>query len=71
MNIASEIEILTHDADNLRSVILATYDAIYCGSSSYLEYEGALNIAFLLSNDLMKKLNKLTDEVYKLQRKDK
>lgn len=71
MNIAIKIEDLACDAEYLRSVILATFDAIYNGANSYKEFEGALNVAFVMSHNLSRELDKLTNEVYEWQRKEK
>lgn len=68
MSLAFKIEEMEHEAEMLRSVTLATYEAIYHGNTAHEEFEGALNMVFNMSHDHMKHLKELTDEAYKLQR---
>lgn len=70
MSLAFKIEEMQIEAEMLRSATLAAYESIYHGNTDHAEFEGALHAVFLMSHDHMKRLEKLTDEAYKLQRKE-
>lgn len=70
MSLAIRIEEMQNEAESLRSVSLATYDAIYNGCNNYMEFEGALNAVFRMSHEHAKHLKELTDEAYRMQRKE-
>ena len=68
MEVAMKIEDAALEARNLRSVILATYDAIYNGADSYREVEGALHTVFDMAHDHMEHMEALTEEAFALAR---
>jgi hypothetical protein len=68
MEVAMKIEDAALEARNLRSVILATYDAIYNGADSYREFEGALHTVFDMAHDHMEHMEALTEEAFALAR---
>lgn len=69
MGLAVEIEEMQHEAETLRSMALATYDAIYNGCNSYKEFDGQLDAVFNLAHDHSEHLRVLKDKAYELQRK--
>ena len=71
MKLAAQIEDVALEADTLRSMILATYDAIYNGCTGYEEFDGALHAVYLMAHDHMEHMKSLTNEAYALQRKEK
>lgn len=68
MNLAMRIEDAAFEAKNLRSVALATYDAIYNSPDGYQEFEGALHIVFCMAHDHMERMEALTEEAFALAR---
>ena len=62
MGLAIKIENMTHEAEVLRSLSLATYDAIYNGSDGYEEFDGAFRAAFCMAHDHMKSIKAMSDE---------
>ena len=68
MELAMRIEDAVIEARNLRSVDLATYDAIYNGVDSYQEFEGALHIVFNMAHDHLEHMEALTEEAFALAR---
>lgn len=71
MELAMRIEEMALEAETLRSMALATYDAIYNGCAGYEEFDGQLNMVFHVAHDHMKHMKALMDEVYALQRQGK
>lgn len=71
MNLAIRIEDMEREAEVLKSMVLATYDAIYNSSSGYEEFEGAFYAVFALAHDHMEHLQSLTNEAYALLRTGK
>ena len=70
MKMTTMVEDMAYEAENLRSVILAVYCAIYNGYDNYQEFEGALYTAFLMSHDHMAHMKALTDEAYAAQKSE-
>lgn len=70
MKLAMRIEEMALEAEVLRSVSLATYDAIYNGCDDYGEFDGALHTVFLMAHDHMKHMKMLMDEAYVLQKEE-
>lgn len=68
MKLAAKIEDMAIEAENLRSLSLATYDAIYNGCDGYEEFDGALHTVFLMANNHMEHMKTLMDEAYVLQK---
>lgn len=68
MNLAMRIEDAAFEAKSLRSVALATYDAIYNSPDGYQEFEGALHIVFCMAHDHMEHMEALTEEAFALAR---
>ncbi len=71
MGLAVQIENMACEAESLRSMTLAVYEAIYNGSTKYEEFDGALNMVFRMAHDHMEHMKSLTDEAYALQRGEK
>ncbi len=71
MGLAVKIEEMALEAENLRSMALAVYNAIYNSHTSHKEFDGALNAVFHMAHDHMNHMNALTDEAYALQREGK
>lgn len=69
-SLAIKIEDVQHEAEILRSMILATYDAIYNGCDAYEEFEGAFYAVFCMAHDHMEHMKVLVDEAYALRRKE-
>ena len=68
MGLAVQIEDMAHEAESLRSMALAVYDAIYNSHTSYEEFDGALNAVFHMAHDHTEHMKNLTDKAYALQR---
>jgi len=68
MVLAMKIEEMAHEAETLRSLILAVYDAIYNGCGDYKEFDGAFCLVFHMAHEHMEHLNSLTDEVFAVWR---
>ncbi len=64
MVLAMKIEEMAHEAETLRSLTLAVYDAIYNGCGNYKEFDCALNLVFCMAHDHMEHLNSLMDEAF-------
>lgn len=71
MSLAFEIENMQFEAEILRSMALATYDAIYNGCTGYEEFDGQLNAVFHLAHDHSEHLKSLANKAYELQRNEK
>lgn len=72
MNIAIKIEDMKIEAEVLRSIVLAIYDAMYTGYCHVNEeYEGALRTVLGMATDHMDHLQSLMDEAYALMRSGK
>ena len=71
MKLAAKIEEMAYEAEMLRSMVMATYDAIYNGCNDYKEFDGQLNMVFYVAHDHMKHMKALMDEAYALQRQKK
>lgn len=68
MGLAIQIEDMAYEAESLSSMALAVYEAIYNGTTSYKEFDGALNTVFRMAHDHMAHMKDLTDKAYALQR---
>ena len=71
MKLAARIEEMAFEAKTLRSMVLATYDAIYNGCGNYKEFDGQFDMVFHVAHDHMKHMEALMDEAYALQRQKK
>lgn len=70
MKLAFEIENMKQEAEILRSMALAAYDAIYNGCTGYEEFDGQLHAVFALAHDHSEHLKSLTDKAFESLRKD-
>ena len=68
MELAMKIEEMAHEAETLRSLALAVYDAIYNGCSNYKEFDYAFHLVFCMAHEHMEHLNSLTDEMFAVWR---
>lgn len=64
MSLVFEIEDMKREAETLRSMVLAAYDAIYNGCTGYEEFDGQLHAVFCLAHDHSEHLKSLTDKVF-------
>ncbi len=71
MGLTVQIEDMAHEAESLRSMALAVYEAIYDGHTNYKEFDGALNAVFRMAHDHMNHMKALTDQAYALQKEGK
>lgn len=69
MTLAFEIENMKQEADTLRSMALAAYDAIYNGCTGYEEFDGQLHAVFCLAHDHSEHLKSLMDKAFEDMRK--
>lgn len=67
MGLAIKVEDMAYEAELLRSMTLATYDAIYNGCNNYEEFDCALHAVFLMAHDHMEHMKSLSNEAYALQ----
>ena len=70
MGIAAQIEDMAYEAEYLRSMSLAVYEAIYNTGTSYKEFDGALNMVFRMAHGHMEHMKTLTDKAYAMQREE-
>lgn len=68
MKLAIQIEDLTYEAEALRSLLLAVYNAIYNSTDNYEEYNFALDAVFRMAHDHMEHMKSLMDKAYAIQR---
>ncbi len=68
MGLVVKIEDMALEAERLRSLSLAIYDAIYNGCDAYEEFDGALHAVFCAAHDHMEHMKALMDEAYALQK---
>ena len=68
MELANQIENLAYEAEALRSLLLALYNAIYNGPYGYKEYDSALDAVFSMAHEHMEHMKSLMDEAYAIQR---
>ncbi len=68
MVLAMKIEEMAHEAETLRSLALAVYDAIYNGCNDYKEFDYAFHLVFCMAHEHMEHLNSLTDEAFTVWR---
>ena len=71
MVLAMKIEGMAHEAETLRSLILAVYDAIYNGCNDYKEFDCALHLVFCMAHEHMEHMNSLMDEAFTLWKEAK
>lgn len=71
MGLAIQIEDMAYEAEALRSMALAVYDAIYNSSTSYKEFDSALHTVFRMAHDHTEHMKDLTDKAFALQRAGK
>ena len=68
MRLKNEIEEMHYEAETLRSMALAAYEAIYNGCTWYKEFEGQLNAVFHLAHEHSENLKTLRDKAFELER---
>ncbi len=71
MRLTAKIEEMAYEAETLRSMALAVYEAIYNSNTDHKEFDGALNAVFYMAHDHMNHMKALTDTAHALQRDGK
>lgn len=64
MSLASKIEDMANEAEELRSLALAVFQAIYESHTHHSEFEGACHLVFNLAHEHSEHLEALKQEAY-------
>lgn len=68
MNVTSDIEMASLEADHIRSMVRAVSDGIYTGSGDYRNYEGAFEEVYDMSDRLVKHLDTVAERMIHMER---